>query len=41
MCLLVVMSRMDPDAPLVVAANRDEKLDRPAVSATVLGDCPR
>jgi uncharacterized protein with NRDE domain len=41
MCLLVVLSRTDPDAPLVVAANRDEKVDRPAVPATILGDRPR
>jgi uncharacterized protein with NRDE domain len=41
MCLLVVLSRTDPDAPLVVAANRDEKLERPAVSATILADRPR
>ncbi len=27
-----------PDAPLVVAANRDERLDRPAVAVTVLRD---
>jgi uncharacterized protein with NRDE domain len=36
MCLLVVCSRTDPTAPLIVAANRDERLDRPAVVATVL-----
>ena len=36
MCLLVVVSRVDPEAPLVVAANRDERLDRPATAATVL-----
>ena len=36
MCLLVVVSRLDELAPLVVAANRDERLDRPAVPATVL-----
>jgi len=36
MCLLVVLSRMDSDAPLVVAANRDERFDRPALAATVL-----
>ena len=29
---------MDPDAPLVVAANRDERLDRPAVAMTVLAE---
>jgi uncharacterized protein with NRDE domain len=27
---------VDPDAPLVVAANRDERLDRPALAMTVL-----
>ena len=36
MCLLVVLSRMDSDAPLVMAANRDERSDRPALAATVL-----
>jgi uncharacterized protein with NRDE domain len=35
-CLLVVVSRVDPGAPLVVAANRDERLDRPATAVTVL-----
>jgi uncharacterized protein with NRDE domain len=36
MCLLVVVSRLDPGAPLVVGANRDERLDRPATAMTVL-----
>ena len=36
MCLLVVVSRLDEAVPLMVAANRDERLDRPAVPATVL-----
>ena len=36
MCLLVVCSCTDPESPLLVAANRDERLDRPAVVATVL-----
>ncbi len=36
MCLLVVVSRLDPGAPLVVGANRDERLDRPALAMTVL-----
>jgi uncharacterized protein with NRDE domain len=36
MCLLVVVSRLDPAAPLVLGANRDERMDRPAVAATVL-----
>src|ERR1700752_3288225 len=30
------MFGMVPDAPLIVAANRDERLDRPAVPMTVL-----
>lgn len=42
MCLIVVLFRTRPDLPLVVAANRDEKLERPAVSAAVLrADGPR
>ncbi len=36
MCLLAVVSRLHPDTPLVVAANRDEWLTRPAVPMTVL-----
>jgi uncharacterized protein with NRDE domain len=36
MCLLVVVSRLDPGAPLVVGANRDERLDRGARAMTVL-----
>ncbi len=36
MCLLVVVSRLDPAAPLVIGANRDERLDRPAQAMTVL-----
>jgi uncharacterized protein with NRDE domain len=35
-CLLVVCSRVVPGFPLVVAANRDERLDRPATAITVL-----
>jgi uncharacterized protein with NRDE domain len=35
-CLLIVLSRLDVASPLVVAANRDERLDRPAIAATVL-----
>lgn len=42
MCLLVVLSRTDPEHPLVLVANRDERLDRPAIPATVLSsDGPR
>ncbi|MGO8872929.1 MAG: NRDE family protein [Acidimicrobiales bacterium] len=36
MCLLVFAWQTDPDCPLVVAANRDERLDRPAHSLCVL-----
>jgi len=34
-CLLVVIARAHPDAPLVVAANRDEWLVRPAAAMAV------
>ncbi len=40
MCLLVVLFQHHPDAPLVVAANRDERLDRPATSLGVLRALP-
>jgi uncharacterized protein with NRDE domain len=37
-----MMFQVVPDAPLIVAANRDERLDRPAVAITVLRpDGPR
>lgn len=36
MCLLVVLSRVHPATPLVVAANRDEWLSRPALPCAVL-----
>lgn len=36
MCLLIVLAQIRDDLPLVVAANRDERLDRPAVAMTVL-----
>jgi uncharacterized protein with NRDE domain len=36
MCLLVMVSRLEEAAPLVVGANRDERLDRPATAMTVL-----
>lgn len=36
MCLLITLFRVVPGVPLIVAANRDERLDRPAVAATVL-----
>jgi uncharacterized protein with NRDE domain len=35
-CLLIVLSRTSPEHPLVVAANRDELLDRPAQPMVVL-----
>ncbi len=38
MCLLIVESRVDPATPLVVGANRDERLDRPATAMAVLHD---
>src|SRR5690242_5058044 len=36
MCLLAVLFQVHPDAPLVLAANRDEVLDRPARAMEVL-----
>jgi uncharacterized protein with NRDE domain len=36
MCLLVALFRQRADAPLIIAANRDEQLARPAVAMTVL-----
>ncbi len=38
MCLLVFAWQTEPGYPLVVAANRDERLDRPAHSLCVLRD---
>jgi len=40
MCLLVVASRLVPGEPLIVGANRDEVLDRPATPITVLETGP-
>jgi uncharacterized protein with NRDE domain len=40
MCLLVVASRIVPDEPLIVGANRDEVLDRPSTAVTVLSSGP-
>jgi uncharacterized protein with NRDE domain len=41
-CLLVVASRVVPGAPVLLGANRDEFLSRPAVAAAVLqADAPR
>lgn len=36
MCLLITLFGVVPGVPLIVAANRDERLDRPAVAAAVL-----
>jgi uncharacterized protein with NRDE domain len=36
MCLLVAISRVLPEWPLIVAANRDERYDRPTEPLTVL-----
>jgi len=41
MCLLVVMSRIIPGVPLVVAANRDEWLERPSLAMSSLSEAPR
>lgn len=41
MCTLVAALRVHPDFPLVVAFNRDERLDRPAAPPRVLVDPPR
>lgn len=41
MCLLAVLFQVHPDAPLVVAANRDEWLERPAEPMRVLRQVPR
>ena len=35
-CLLIALSRVIPGMPLLVAANRDERYDRPAEPVTVL-----
>jgi uncharacterized protein with NRDE domain len=41
-CLLIALSGVVADAPLIVAANRDERYARPAVTMTVLrSDAPR
>ena len=36
MCLLIVVSRVVPTLPLIVAANRDERRDRPTIPMTRL-----
>jgi uncharacterized protein with NRDE domain len=41
MCTLAIYFRVFADYPVVVAANRDEYLNRAALAPTVLGDRPR
>ena len=41
MCTLAIYFRVFPDYPVVVAANRDEYLDRAALPPTSLGERPR
>lgn len=41
MCLLIAVSRVLPEAPLLVAGNRDEAFSRAAEPMTVLRDHPR
>jgi uncharacterized protein with NRDE domain len=41
MCTLAIYFRVFPDYPVVVAANRDEYLDRAALPPTALGERPR
>ena len=36
MCLLIALFQVVPSVPLIVAANRDERYDRPAVAMTTL-----
>ena len=38
MCLLIALFQVVDDAPLIIAANRDERFARPAVTMTVLRD---
>ena len=40
MCLLVTASRIVPDEPLIVGANRDEVLDRPSTPVALLSAGP-
>src|SRR5438309_888813 len=40
MCTLAIYFRVIPDWPVIIAANRDEFLDRPATDPAVLSDNP-
>jgi uncharacterized protein with NRDE domain len=40
MCLILFAHRVTPGTPLIVAANRDERFDRPAAPAAVWDDHP-
>ena len=41
MCILMVIHRVVPEYPVVVAANRDEYYDRPTQGPSLLGRSPR
>ena len=41
MCILMVIHRVLPDYPIIVAANRDETYDRPTQGPALLCDAPR
>ncbi len=41
MCTLLILNQMSPEYPVIVAANRDEFLERPATDAQVLLEDPR
>ena len=41
MCILMVIHRVLPDYPIIVAANRDEFYDRPTQGPALLADSPR
>jgi uncharacterized protein with NRDE domain len=41
MCTILYLFRIHPTYPLVIAANRDEYYDRPAVGPRILSDHPR